>query len=259
MFGFILIRHVNSVQTNCYWNHNVQCLQALYPTTPIVIIDDHSDPALVKADREYANVRVVQSEFKGRGELLPFYYLLKHKFFPNAVILHDSVFFRTRVYFEKLDGVQVLPLWHFHADRENVNNTMRIVHQLAPSTRHALIHSLGMNPSAMMGMSLEHNKWRGCFGVQCYISLSFLEHLERKYGITRLVRAVFTRADRCCLERIFGCMFCMESPALAKQKSLLGNIMVYERWRWGYTFDEYIEDQKNKKVRMPVVKVWTGR
>lgn len=253
MFGFILIRHVNSAHTNGYWNHNVQCLQTLYPGTPIVIIDDHSDPSFLKADKDYVNVQVVQSEFRGRGELLPFYYLLKHKFFSNAVIVHDSVFFRKRVHFEKLKGVQVLPLWHFHADKENVYNTLRIARHLVHP--HAIMRKLTMEQTSMMMLS--HDKWCGCFGVQCYISLPFLEQLERKYGLTRLVQAVASRPDRCCLERIMGCLFFTECPSLLRQKSLLGNIMTYDKW--GYTFAEYLDDQKRRAIRTPVVKVWTGR
>ena len=100
-FGFIITRHVNSESTNRYWNHSVKCLRTLYPLKKIIIIDDNSNYNFVKADFNYKNIEIIQSEFKGRGELLPYYYYLKNKFFENAVILHDSVFFHKRVYFEK--------------------------------------------------------------------------------------------------------------------------------------------------------------
>ena len=101
-FGFILTRHVNSEKTNKYWNHSVKCLRTLYPLNKIIIIDDNSNYNFVKAEFEYKNVEIIQSEFNGRGELLPYYYYLKNKFFDHAVILHDSVFFHRRVHFEKL-------------------------------------------------------------------------------------------------------------------------------------------------------------
>jgi hypothetical protein len=40
-------------------------------------------------------------------------------------------------------------------------------------------------------------------------------------------------------------------------KSLLGNIHKYQKW--GYTYAEYEEDLRNKKIPKPIVKIWTGR
>ena len=132
-FGFIITRHVNSESTNRYWNHSVKCLRTLYPLKKIIIIDDNSNYNFVKADFNYKNIEIIQSEFKGRGELLPYYYYLKNKFFENAVILHDSVFFHKRVYFEKFLGLKVIPLWFFYPDKENVVNTLRISNNLSNS------------------------------------------------------------------------------------------------------------------------------
>jgi hypothetical protein len=129
-FGFIIIRHVNSENTNKYWNHSVKLLRTYYPNKKIVIIDDNSNKNLVKPDFEYKNVEVIQSEFHGRGELLPYYYYIKNKFFDNAVIIHDSVFFHTRVNFELLNGINVIPLWFFIKDKDNIDNTLRISNYL---------------------------------------------------------------------------------------------------------------------------------
>jgi hypothetical protein len=89
-FGFIITRHVNSEKTNKYWNHCVKCLRTFYPQKKIVIIDDNSNPSFLKAEFNYINVQVIQSEFNGRGELLPYYYFLKNKFFKNALIIDFS-------------------------------------------------------------------------------------------------------------------------------------------------------------------------
>jgi hypothetical protein len=89
--------------------------------------------------------------------------------------------------------------------------------------------------------------------------LKFLERIESKYNITNLITAVKCRPDRCCLERIFGVIFFTECPILskAKTKALLGDIHKY--CKWGYTYDEYMEDFKNGNVSRVVVKIWTGR
>lgn len=253
-FGFIIIRHVNSEQTNRYWNHSVKLLRTFYPFIKIVIIDDNSNYEFIKSDFDYKNVQIIQSAFPKRGELLPYYYFLKYKFFQNAVILHDSVFLHKRIHFEKLNGLNVVPLWFFHQDTENVENTKRIVKYLKNFTT---IENKISDNYGIKVLGFPRDKWNGCFGVQSYINLSFLEKVEQNYGISNLISAVKCRADRCCLERIFGAIFCSEYPALLANKSLFGNIMTYQTW--GYTFDEYMENLKKGTIPRAVVKVWTGR
>ena len=54
-FGFIITRHVNSEQTNKYWNQNVKLLRKFYPYKKIIIIDDNSNQDFIKADFDYKN------------------------------------------------------------------------------------------------------------------------------------------------------------------------------------------------------------
>ena len=89
-------------------------------------------------------------------------------------------------------------------------------------------------------------------------SLDFLQLLQKKYNITNLVNVIANRKDRCSLERILGVLFCEEYPKLIKISSLFGDIMNQNR-RFNYTFDNYNDDLKQKKVLYPFVKVWTGR
>jgi hypothetical protein len=252
LFGFIIIRHVNSERTNKYWNHNIKLIRTFYPLRKIVIIDDNSNYDYIKAEFDYKNIQVIQSEFPGRGELLPYYYFLKYKFFQNAIILHDSVFIHKRINFEKLNGIQVMPLWFFYSDTENVENTKRIIKNL--KNYQAIESKLSKDLSLMV---MNHEKWIGCFGVQSYINLNFLEHIENKYCITNLIKYIKCRADRCCLERIFGCIFSTEYPKLYLKKSLLGDIMKYQKW--GYTYEEYMQHLKKGTIPKVIVKVWTGR
>jgi hypothetical protein len=121
--GFIILRHVNSIKTNRYWNQNIKLLRILYPYKLIIIIDDNSKQEFVNADFDYKNIQVIQSEYPGRGELLPYIYFLKYKWFDNAVIIHDSVFFHKRIAFEKIKQ-PVVPLWHFEYDKENIQNIL---------------------------------------------------------------------------------------------------------------------------------------
>ena len=250
-FGFIITRHVNSEKTNRYWNHSVKLLRRYYPHKKIVIIDDNSNQEFVKSDFEYKNIEIVQSEFPGRGELLPYYYLIKNNYFDNAVIIHDSVFFHKRINFELLKNIQVIPLWFFYSDKENIENTIRICSVLKNS--YQLIQNLNNDTINMM----PKQNWYGCFGVQSYINRNFLLGLENKYNITNMIFKVKNRLDRCCLERIMGCIFYTENQKISEQKSLLGDIMKYHVW--GYNFETYESSLKKGIIPKYIVKIWTGR
>jgi hypothetical protein len=254
--GFIITRHVYDVKTNYYWNFSVQSIRKHYPLMPIVIIDDNSNLNYVKEFNKYNNIKIINSEFKGRGELLPYLYLLKYRFFKNAVIMHDSVFIHKRINFDNIikKGIKVLPLWYFHPDKENLIDRIKIASSL--NNFLLLKNDLELTDSLMFQMT----KWYGCFGVQCFINLNFLFHIENKYKISNLINSITCRSDRQCLERIMGCIFSKEFQIKGKngfRKSLLGNIMTYQRF--GYSFEEYINDLKLNKIKKPVVKVWTGR
>jgi hypothetical protein len=252
-FGFIITRHVNSETTNKYWNRCVRCIRQFYPKKKIIIIDDNSKPEFVKADFEYKNVEIIQSEFPGRGELLPYYYFYKRCFFKNAVIIHDSVFFHKRINFENIQA-QVIPLWHFNSDKENVDNTIRLVSVL----RNSLDIVKNLLDSEIKPLGFKKYTWFGCFGGQSYISYDFLSSIQNKYDLFNLLNLVKCRADRSCFERILGILFFMNQKNLYRATSLLGNIMTYSVW--GYTFDEYCNFLNDtKRAPKPVVKVWTGR
>jgi hypothetical protein len=251
--GFIITRHVNSIKTNRYWNQSIKLIRTLYPYKKIVIIDDNSKQHFVKPDYDYKNVEVIQSEFPGRGELLPYYYYLKYKWFENAIILHDSVFIHKKIDFDKIQQ-PVFPLWHFDYDKENIHNILRICSQLKNS--HKLTNIVSNNNINILGFN-SFNNFACCFGVQTYIKHSFLLLLEQKYGISNLINHVKTRTDRCSMERIMGLLFCLEHPSLLKYKSLLGNIL--STGNWGYSFEDYQTAIKKRKPIKAVVKVWTGR
>lgn len=252
-YGFIITRHVNSEITNNYWNQCVRCIRKFYPLRKIVIIDDNSNYNFVKADYEYKNVEIVQSEFHKRGEFLPYYYYYHRKWFNNAVIIHDSIFIHKRIPFEKFDKIKVLPLWHFEADTENVGNSLRIISEL--KNYHFLRKKLLLNDVFIRNS----DKWYGCFGVQSYINHDFLHYIFNKYNMSSLINKVHCRPDRCCLERIFGLIFSSESPFTRKMKSMFGSIQVYVN-NFSYTFDNYKHDLLVKK-KLPhyIIKVWSGR
>ena len=254
-YGFIITRHVNSEKTNKYWNQSVKLIRTFYPLRQIVIIDDNSNQVFVKADNDYKNLTIIQSEYPQRGELLPYLYYLKYKWFPNAVIIHDSLFIHKRISFEKM-SVPVLPLWHHNYDKENIHNISRLVSSL--KNNRPLIRKIYKNDELVIGLGLSNDNFKLCFGGQCYIKLGFLQQIESKYNISNLVNVVRNRTDRCSLERILGLLFYEEYPKLIKINSLFGDIVRQPR-AFSYNYDEYKNDLKHHKVLRPFIKVWTGR
>ena len=253
-FGFIITRHVNSETTNEYWNHCVKLIRSHYPFRKIIVIDDNSNYGFVKAQFPYKNVEIVQSEFPGRGELLPYVYFIRHKWFENAVIIHDSVFFHKRIPFEKFK-MPVMPFWHWQYDKENLNNLLRISSFLKNNS--VLRNKLTGSEINILGLTQKDN-FNLVFGGMCYINHSFLMNIETKYGLSNLVNAIKCRTDRCGLERILGLLFFIEFPKVLTFNSLFGAISSHYK-NFGYHYNEYINDFNQKRFVEPVVKVWTGR
>lgn len=257
-YGFIITRHVNSEKTNKYWNRCVKLIRTNYPHRQIIVIDDNSNQAFVKAEFDYSNMQVIQSEFPKRGELLPFIYFLKHRWFENAVIIHDSAFIHKHIPFEAMHNVGVMPLWNHPYDGEFSSNLIRIASYLTNSSairsiiRGHMKKEVSFNIISTPGINL-------CFGVQCVININFLQRIQNKYHITNLTNAVHCRKDRCGLERIMGIIFSIEELRKFKTQSLFGNIMQHHR-AFNYDYDDYINDiVGNKKIPSVVVKVWSGR
>ena len=143
--GFIILRHVNNVLTNKYWIRCYKCIRNFYLDNPILIIDDNSDYSFVSncnSDNDINmrgiichdtflpfqeqlhnttiklhNTTIINSEFKKRGELLPYYYYLRHQFCKTAVILHDSVFLNQKMDFTVNDYKMI---WDFEHNWDQI-------------------------------------------------------------------------------------------------------------------------------------------
>ena len=170
-YGFILTRHVRDDLTNQYWNRAIKCIRLFYPQKKIVVIDDNSDKKYVKPTVKLLNVIVIKSEFPGAGEVLPFYYLLKYKFFAYAFIMHDSVFIHKKINIPAIcHKYKALSLWHF--DGDNLLNDRK--HDLITTlkNRDGLIRKMRFKNELVIPN--KHDNWFGTFGGQTIISLDFL-------------------------------------------------------------------------------------
>jgi hypothetical protein len=254
--GFILTRHVRSEETNQYWIESCRCIRRFYPDTPIVIIDDGSDPAFVVGDVP-DNCTVIPSQYPRRGELLPYIFMKTQRLFKKAVILHDSVFLTDRLPLESVMDVKFL--WNFTANKELHTQTVDTLCRIFPEGKRLLD-------------IFHYRKWMGCFGVQSVITLDFLDTLP----LDLLIDHIDTREQRCALERIFA-LLCQirlvdRIPRFTlsdrfqynkRMESVISNLAIYGRihdqeFSWGSSFDSYMKNRRTPSNGSPI-KVWTGR
>ena len=233
--GFILLRHVNSNETNEYWKYSYNCIRQIYPENLIIIIDDNSDYNFITNIKMY-KTSVIQSEYPKRGELLPYYYYSKNKFFDKAFIIHDSVFMNEYINTSYINSYKIL--WEF-----DPNNSL---------------HQLGTNIKNIINVFEDDNKelynfyetklWSGCFGAMSIITYDFLNNINIKYDLSLLLNVILNRRDRECFERVIGCLLQKD----LKIKSLYG--CIYRYIQWGIKMKDI-----GKYNHLPIIKIWTGR
>jgi hypothetical protein len=228
--GFIVLRHVNSYSTNKYWVKCVNCIRQYYPEHSILIIDDNSDYQYIIEEPLYKTT-IINSEYPGRGELLPYYYYLHNKLFDTAVIIHDSVFINDHI---DLSVINYSFLWDFAHDWDQVEDETRMIDAFDDLELKTFYENKSL--------------WSGCFGCMCIITHDYLTSVNKKYDISKLLDYVLNRYNRCSLERVIACILQKE----ASQETLLCNI--HEYCKWGVNFFEI-----DKYKSFPLIKCWTGR
>ena len=230
--GFIVLRHVNSPQTNSYWIRCYNSIRQFYPDAEILIIDDNSNSTFITNEELYKTT-VINSEFPKRGELLPYYYYLKNKLFEVAVIIHDSVFIQQKI---DLDVDKYKLLWTFDNTCEQLEDQTKMM-QL-------------FNDPELTEFFNNKESWRGCFGGMSIITHDYLTHINNKYDLSKLLDCITSRYNRCTFERVLACLLQKEyKPA---SFTLFGDISEY--CSWGIS----IHHAANYR-HLPFLKVWTGR
>jgi len=230
MIGFIILRHVNNKLSNKYWIQNYDCIRNYYPNNKILIIDDNSNYQFITEKKLY-NTTIIQSEYHGRGELLPYIYYLHNKLFDTAVIIHDSVFINKYIDFN-VDKYKLL--WEFEHNWDQIEDETKIIKVF--------------NDEKLLKFYENKTLWKGCFGSMSIIKHDFLKEINDKYDLNKLLDCVLNRYNRCSFERVIACLLQIHHP----KETLLGNIHNY--CKWGITFE-----QKKHFKHLQMLKVWTGR
>jgi len=229
--GFIILRHVNDLRTNNYWNHCYNCIRKYYPEIQILIIDDNSNYDYISEQQSLYKTHIIKSEYPGRGELLPYYYYLHNKLFDTAVIIHDSVFVNKYI---DLNVNKYKLLWEFEHEWDQIEDETNMIKLF--------------NDSELLEFYKNKDLWKGCFGGMSIITYDYLKYMNSKYDISKLLNCVLTRYNRISFERVIGCLLQKNK----KRETLLGHIDYYVKW--GITFEE-----KDDYTHLQLIKVWTGR
>jgi len=239
-FGFVIVRCIRDKLTSRYWYKSYQSIRRLYPQAPIVIIDDNSNPLLLnhKIESQLTHCQIIQSEYPGCGEILGFYYFLKHRWFQKAIILHDSVFIRHPSDFQSCGPVRFI--WHIETKGFD---------DIEWETE--LLTKIG---GPYLDVYENKDTWKGCFGVMAVIDHDFLVKIADMF---KVIGEIKTRRHRSCMERIFAVMCFHHCPELLSHPSVMGDIHAYPL-AWGYQYTQY-EREERKRDFPAFVKVWTGR
>lgn len=246
-FGFIVTRRVCNIDHDKLWRECVRNIRRCYPYVPIVVIDDHSTHDYSSSCGMFdpfmdGLIVVVKSDLPpGCGELLPYIYMHRKRYFHKAVILHDSVFLHVPFAPQVIENVNTVRyLWGFDEQE---------THFIAPTKY--LLTLMNIDPEIYT-----RKEWEGCFGTMCIITLSFLEQLMTRYPLYTLVPLMHGRLRRMCLERVFA-IACFMMLRNDTEPSIHGNIVNF--MRYGLSYDEYKQHETVLREKYPIIKVWNSR
>jgi len=239
---FVILRHISNPHQN-YWIDCYNSIRKFY-NNQIIIIDDNSNQEYI-TQYPTTNCQIIQSEFPGAGEILPYYYFHKFKWSEKMIFLHDSMILLNKFNENKINNItDVSFLWYFS---DHCWDSPSILDKIKLLNNKKLIQTY-------------HKKklWWGCFGVSSIITWDFLNILQQEFNLFNLVKHIKNRNDRMDLERIFAiCCFTI----LEKNNYFFR--CIHDMPNCWNIFNSDFKNKNNKikywKNRCNVLKFWSGR
>jgi hypothetical protein len=191
-----------------------------------------------------SNVEIIQSEFPGKGEILPYYYMYHKKLGKKAVILQDSMFVHKKIDTDSVEDYKFL--WYFENNchkREYLEIFNKYIYNL--------------DTFEDLNDIFFEDYWHGCFGSTMIITHEFLVSLQERTQFLDAITDIVSRDHRCMFERLIAVICYYVKPKTKEEVSLLGNIFK-QIYPWGTAYGEYL---KNKDLydNIYIFKVWNTR
>lgn len=245
-YVFVILRNIRATRDNDLWMSSYQSIRKFY-TNKIIIIDDNSTINTVNG--RLVNAEVIQSEYNGAGEILPYYYFLLNKWADTMIFLHDSMFLHRPFTSVELDGTV---RFHWHFDNTEIRDSRKIGTYLSMLTNYEALLEFANQPESV---------WKGCFGGASIIDLNIVEQLENSYSFfSNLTMSIRSRKDRETFERLLGIVLYHEK-LIGESISNFGNIVTYPD-----AFESQISTPEQgayaisqKGYNSAIIKVWRGR
>lgn len=214
-FGFIILRHVRCFETNKLWINCYESIRKFYKNTIYIIDDNSNNNFLTNINLE--NCKIINSKFKKRGEILPYYYYYFNNFCDRVIFLHDSHSIN-----KYIDFINIKDYYNFTRiftfKNSGYKNDIKYFNEQ--------INCLNYTEDIYKFHIENINNLVGCAGVCFIIDYNFLNYIQNKYNIINLVSCIDTRDKRKTLERVMSCLFEKENKTFyyKTRTSLLGNI-----------------------------------
>lgn len=242
-YVFVLLRNLRTTRDNDLWITSYNKIRQFY-TNKIVIIDDNSSINTVNG--KLVNTEIITSEWNGAGEILPYYYFLKHRWADTMIFLHDSMFMSRPFSDSELDGAVK---FHWSFSNKDMGGKFPMYLSLLNNSDVLVEYAKGL-------------QWKGCFGGAAMIDLEIVDRLEETYALfSKLVSAIRTRKERELFERILGITLYYEGLVEDATCSNFGEITRYP--------GAFESDQNNfetaahrlsqARYDTAIIKVWRGR
>ena len=234
---FVILRYSRTQLDFNIFKKSYYSIKTFYPSNKIVVIDDNS----IYIDKLFdKDLDIIYSEFKGAGEILPYYYYYKHKWSKYMLFIQDSMMIYRHFKISEINS-EIRYLWYFNSGdgyTDDIDNEIKDI----ISSLHKTIEN-------------RDNKWQGCFGSTSLISFDIVELIENKYKMfSTLVRKINKRIQREAIERVFSIVLYNENIIA---ESMFGYIFNYP-FAFNSSINNHIDISKHN-YDSAVCKLWLSR
>lgn len=245
--GFIISRCVKTKEHNFLYKECYNAIRKYHPNVKIVFIDDNTDKAILE-NYPMTNVEIIQSEYPGAGEYLPYYYLLQRKLFKKAVLMQDSMILQTEIPFDTVGSYKFL-FYYTPADMDKPPN------YLIEKTK---------VPNELLSVYTDR-KWVGCWGSSIIITYDFLKKIEDEVGILCWKDLINNRDMRISLETAIAlvCIY-LNNDKPPEMNSLCGHVYQLQVMREyqlkngnKFSITDYMRDKD--KIKDKIIKIFNAR